>query len=294
MRAPEMRDDKSNESNVKFSPALLIALAVLSVATVAIGFSALSVTIYGALIFFLFKRGGRVSAREFGMPDLFVGSVFILWFAGLIARGFTAAKPHAVTQADLINGACFYTMVVAAIVFFLRMRGIKPAAQFGLLRVHPLKALPMALGLILAAFPLIDWVSRVTAHTLGPQAKQQEVVQFFLKATEASQRSAVLITLGVGVVLAPLAEELMFRGYLYGVLKRYCGVLAAAILSAAMFAAMHLNLASLPSLFVLALCFTIAYEATGSLLVNIAMHALFNLSMFLMMLYLPQPPPLPQ
>src|SRR5438874_13298805 len=99
----------------------------------------------------------------------------------------------------------------------------------------------------------------------------------------------MLITLGLGVVLAPAAEELMFRGYLYGVLKRYCGVFAATILSAAMFAAMHLNLASLPSLFVLALCFTVAYEVTGSLLVTISMHALFNLTMFLMMLYLPQP-----
>jgi membrane protease YdiL (CAAX protease family) len=39
-----------------------------------------------------------------------------------------------------------------------------------------------------------------------------------------------------------------------------------------------MNVPSLPGLFVLALCLTLAYEASGSLLVPIGMHALFNLS----------------
>ncbi len=84
-----------------------------------------------------------------------------------------------------------------------------------------------------------------------------------------------------GVILAPLSEEFLFRGYFYGALKRYCGAPASAIFTAALFAGIHLNLASLPSLFVLALCLTIAYEATGTLLLPVAMHALFNLSQLL-------------
>jgi membrane protease YdiL (CAAX protease family) len=88
----------------------------------------------------------------------------------------------------------------------------------------------------------------------------------------------------LGCVVAPVAEETIFRGYIYGVLKRYTGGLTAGVISAGMFAAMHLSVSSLPALFVLALCFTLAYEATGSLLVNILMHALFNLSMFLVLL----------
>ncbi|HEX4086971.1 MAG TPA: CPBP family glutamic-type intramembrane protease, partial [Chthoniobacteraceae bacterium] len=54
------------------------------------------------------------------------------------------------------------------------------------------------------------------------------------------------------------------------------GPLAAAVLSAALFAGMHLSASAFPALFVLALCLTLAYEASGSLLVNIFMHALFN------------------
>ena len=50
----------------------------------------------------------------------------------------------------------------------------------------------------------------------------------------------------------------------------------AALLTSALFALVHVNLASLPALFYLALCLTLAYEWTGSLLVPITMHALFN------------------
>jgi len=87
-------------------------------------------------------------------------------------------------------------------------------------------------------------------------------------------------------VIAPAAEETIFRGYIYAVLKRNIGAVGAALLSAALFGAMHMNLGALPALFVLSLCLTLAYEATGSLLVNIFMHAFFNLSMLLAMLSL--------
>ncbi len=50
------------------------------------------------------------------------------------------------------------------------------------------------------------------------------------------------------------------------------GVVASALL----FAAVHAHLPSFAPLFVLGICFTIAYEWSGSLLVSMTMHALFN------------------
>jgi len=58
--------------------------------------------------------------------------------------------------------------------------------------------------------------------------------------------------------------------------KRFLGPVPAGFLSAMLFAASHSNLGSLASLFVLAVCFLLAYERTGSLLVPVGMHALFN------------------
>ncbi len=105
-----------------------------------------------------------------------------------------------------------------------------------------------------------------------------------MSLSEASDTRAIIMTMFMAVVVAPAAEETIFRGYIYGVLKRYAGAIPAALISAGLFAAMHLSLSSLPALFVLALCLTLAYEATGSLLVNIFMHALFNLWNLLLML----------
>ncbi len=55
--------------------------------------------------------------------------------------------------------------------------------------------------------------------------------------------------------------------------------------NAALFAAIHLNTASLLPLFVLALCLTLAYEATGSLLIPMVMHSCFNSITFALVLY---------
>ncbi|MGV3532038.1 MAG: CPBP family intramembrane glutamic endopeptidase, partial [Chthoniobacteraceae bacterium] len=96
----------------------------------------------------------------------------------------------------------------------------------------------------------------------------------------------MVVLIGItAVIVAPLCEEFIFRGYLYPVWKRYIGAAGAGILASILFALMHANLASLPGLFALALCFTLAFEATGSLAVPILMHALFN-GLSLTMLYL--------
>lgn len=270
-------------------PGVTVWLAALVAALIMLG-----VCVYGALIRQVATRGGRVSAREFGMPDLFLGSVFVTWFGALIANGFTATTAREVTTDDLLWGSMMFAAVVAVILFFLQARGISPVKQFGLDLMHPLSAVALALGLLLAAYPLVGLVGRLTEVALGAEAKQQEIVKYFLEASERSQGASVWITMALGVVLAPVAEEMIFRGYLYGVLKRYCGMLPAMLGSSAIFAAVHLNLSSLPALFVLALCLALAYEATGSLLVCMSMHALFNLSMFVLLLNVPpQPIPVP-
>ena len=58
---------------------------------------------------------------------------------------------------------------------------------------------------------------------------------------------------------------------------------AGILVNSALFAAIHLNSASLFPLFVLAVCFTLVYEATGSILVSMTMHSLFNLTTFLLL-----------
>src|SRR4029077_11324988 len=88
------------------------------------------------------------------------------------------------------------------------------------------------------------------------------------------QQRILIIILAVAV--APLAEELVFRFFIYGVLKRYFGMLVALVINALLFAAVHQHLPSFGPLFVLGACFTLAYEWSGSILVPMTMHSLFN------------------
>ena len=245
----------------------------------------LSFTIYASLLREVLRHGGKISAREFDLPDLFLGSFFAAWFGIAIARGLHA-ESRPITDREMIHGALVFLGLVAGIAGFLRYRGIAIARQFGMRWTLLLKTL-LAPAFILVAYPALALVSRLTEVALGPRAEPQPLVKFFLEAAEKSNHTTIAITLLLGVIVAPFTEEFLFRGYLYGVMKRYCGILPAMMLSSALFAAIHLNLSSLPALFLLALCLAIAYETTGSILVNMSMHALFNLTMFLLMLKLP-------
>jgi membrane protease YdiL (CAAX protease family) len=85
--------------------------------------------------------------------------------------------------------------------------------------------------------------------------------------------------------VAPVAEETLFRGFIYGVLKRYTDAPFAALLSGLFFAIIHMHTGSLLPLWVLALFFCIAYEVTGCLLAPMLLHSIFNTtSLILMML----------
>ncbi len=80
------------------------------------------------------------------------------------------------------------------------------------------------------------------------------------------------------VVLAPLSEEVFFRGLVQSMVRQYTdSPLAAIAVAAALFGAVHGNQPqAIPSLIALAVALGYTYERTGRLWAPIAIHALFN------------------
>src|SRR5450759_3774056 len=78
------------------------------------------------------------------------------------------------------------------------------------------------------------------------------------------------------VLLAPVAEEFIFRGMLYPFVKQLGSPRYALFGISAIFALIHLDAGTLVPLFVLALALTWLYEKTDNLLAPITAHALFN------------------
>jgi len=99
-----------------------------------------------------------------------------------------------------------------------------------------------------------------------------------------TSRAAALLVLGASLVVAPLFEELIFRGYIYTVLERAWGMLPAVLASGVLFGLLHA-----PQLFpgwfqVVLLClvgmaFSLARAATGSTFASFLTHLAYNTSL---------------
>jgi len=77
-------------------------------------------------------------------------------------------------------------------------------------------------------------------------------------------------------LLAPLFEEIIFRGILLPTLSRDFGIILGIMVSAFIFALAHLSLGEMPPLFVLGIGLGITRIASGSLLSSVIMHSLWN------------------
>jgi membrane protease YdiL (CAAX protease family) len=84
----------------------------------------------------------------------------------------------------------------------------------------------------------------------------------------------------IGGIVGPIAEELFFRGMLYGFLRRW-GMVTAVVLSTLIFVLSHPLTHGFPVTQAIGgIVFAVAYEAEGSLMTPIAIHILGNLSIF--------------
>ena len=88
------------------------------------------------------------------------------------------------------------------------------------------------------------------------------------------------------ILVAPLGEELFFRGFLYKGLRRRFSMWPAAVISATAFGAAHFAgvdfLILIPALVVVGIGLALVYEKRQSLLASMSAHATFNLIGFLM------------
>ena len=82
------------------------------------------------------------------------------------------------------------------------------------------------------------------------------------------------------IVVAPVAEEFFFRAFFYRALRNRLRVWSACLVTSVVFAALHLQYAATPLVFVIIGVFAVGtclvYEATGNLFTVIAIHAIFN------------------
>jgi membrane protease YdiL (CAAX protease family) len=211
-------------------------------------------------------------ARQFGWPEATLATVIVLVFV----NGIVAAAAHevrAIETRDLVVNALFSIGLLLFIAAFLRLRRFDLNSLGGFSKIGFGRAATTGGILLLAAYPLVLLAEVITQKLARGTLEKQGIVELFTASSTLEQRILIIL---LAVTVAPLAEEFFFRFFLYGVVKRYFGRGIGVMVIALLFAAVHAHLPSFAPLFVLGICFAVAYEWSGSLLVSMTMHALFN------------------
>ena len=177
-----------------------------------------------------------------------------------------------------IQSPLYMVLIVMSQAVLLIENNRTAQAQFGLNRLTSLQLVKWSV-LICGAVVVVDapvlQISQIVFDLLHLSHPEQESVEVFKQVTRRSQIVDFLIQ---AVLIAPLVEELFFRGFLLTYLKKHLTTWGAILISAALFAVAHQNLDSMLPLWVLGIVLGVAYEHTGSLLLPMGIHACFNLT----------------
>lgn len=244
--------------------------------------------VYSALIRQISARapvldGEHGAVKTFGLPEAIVAVVLISFL--LLNVFISVAEPTSpLSSRDLAANLVMTVVVLLILVGFLELRRLNVERLAGFSKYGIVRAICIGALLLLAAYPLISTADSMTQRFVEDGASKQNIVELFNNSHTMDQRVMIIV---LAVAVAPIAEEFVFRFFLYGVLRRYIGRLGGLLFTALLFAAVHAHLPSFAPLFVLGACFTLAYEWSGSILVSMTMHSLFN-SLSLILLAFPQ------
>lgn len=102
-----------------------------------------------------------------------------------------------------------------------------------------------------------------------------------IKMPMSSGISRFIFLILIGGILAPGAEELFFRGVVYGFFRRW-GFIPALVVSTLLFVSVHPLGQGIPVVQIVGgVLFAVAYEVEGSLMVPITIHAMGNCTLFM-------------
>jgi membrane protease YdiL (CAAX protease family) len=126
------------------------------------------------------------------------------------------------------------------------------------------------------------FVARIGMAAQLALTNQTKHVQAGFEHFDVTSKTPAITTIAVSlavlslVVIAPIVEEIVFRGLLFGALAGRLGVLGSAVITALLFGAVHGDPVLFPSLAAIGFIGALAYAATGNLWVSIILHASSN------------------
>ncbi len=122
----------------------------------------------------------------------------------------------------------------------------------------------------MAAIPCVVVAYLIAAKYLGSQGSSNPIISVVMHAARTNNIAATMIFYATLAGLAPICEEILFRGFLYSALRKYWGILPSMLLSALAFAGIHLDAGGFLPLFTLGMLFAFTFRAHAQ---HIAVHS---------------------
>jgi membrane protease YdiL (CAAX protease family) len=197
------------------------------------------------------------------------GSAVMGVFVGVLKAAFHLQKtPTFELLAFTLYVSAFGAVLLSAAIIRGRIIG-RGDVRLGL-SIAPISKLPIVivLAILVAAYAaLLDYA----AYTTHPDV--------FFQFSSVSPRVVLLRTFAL-VLMAPLAEELFFRGWLWNGLRQRWNALPTALFTAAFWLVLHLDrgLSLVALLLPVALVLTLARQVGKSVWATIPLHGIYNLA----------------
>jgi len=206
--------------------------------------------------------------------------VVALLFAGALGlvalQGGSGDAPAQVPAALAAAATCVFYLTILAGMWLLVVRRYRVRwGDLGLTAPRSASLLPVLVLVVLFAIgsTLILVVATLVVDLLGSPtyvAPEDGLL------SHGAGGAVFVVGVLTSLLLAPVAEELFFRGVLYQVWRQRAGKVAATAASALLFMLVHARSAVAPELFLLGVVLAMAFERTGSLYPSMCVHAAYN------------------
>ena len=234
----------------------------------------------------------KIKWKEFKPLDLDLLDMVLLISGGFVVLGEVVSPLFSITFVELISSnysneltqslKIFFGYVFMAIppllIIYYQIKSLdkkfilrKDYFQFN---YSPIKdAISQGFRGLLMTIPFVLLVSLIMNLFIDNQNGSNPLLEIVLNNNNYFSFILLFITT---TFLAPLFEELIFRGVLLPILSREFGIILGIAVSAFIFALAHLSISEIPPLFILGIGLGITRLISGRLVSSVIMHSLWN------------------
>ncbi len=150
-------------------------------------------------------------------------------------------------------------------------------------KLGPARLVLCGVGAWLCAIPLI-MVSAFISKSMQSHGSASPILPIISEVVRSGGFVTIILFVFVLGVMPALCEETLFRGFLYTSLRRKHGVFWSVLVSATVFAGVHMDPGAFLQLFVLGVVFALVMERTKSLIPSMVAHCLWNSGTLILMM----------